>query len=98
MASRFPVAGAAWPQAAGPGRLPCQAMPTPDELKQRIEAAIPGASAEVASADNVHFSARVVSAAFADKSRIQQHRMVYDVFDGQLGGEIHALELKTEVP
>ncbi|HEV2821053.1 MAG TPA: BolA/IbaG family iron-sulfur metabolism protein [Solirubrobacteraceae bacterium] len=73
-------------------------MPTPQELKQRIETAIPGASAEVESADNVHFSARVVAAEFADKSRVQQHRMVYDVFDGQLGGEIHALQLRTEVP
>ena len=73
-------------------------MPTPDELKTRIETAIPGASAEVESADNVHFSARVVSTAFADLSRVQQHRMVYDVFAGQLGGEIHALQLRTEVP
>ncbi len=73
-------------------------MPTPQELKQRIEAAIPGASAEVESADNVHFSARVVSSEFAAKSRVQQHRMVYDVFDGQLGGDIHALQLRTEVP
>lgn len=73
-------------------------MPTPQELKQRIEAAIPGASAEVESPDNVHFSARVVSPEFATKSRVQQHRMVYDVFDGQLGGDIHALQLKTEVP
>lgn len=73
-------------------------MPTPQELKQRIESAIPGACAEVESADNVHFSARVVSPEFAGKSRVQQHRMVYDVFDGQLGGEIHALQLRTEVP
>ncbi len=73
-------------------------MPTPQELKQRIESAIPGARAEVESADNVHFSARVVSPEFAGKSRVQQHRMVYDVFDGQLGGEIHALQLRTEVP
>ena len=74
-------------------------MPTPDELKQRIEAAIPGATAEVESADNVHFSARVASDAFAGMSRIQQHRMVYDVFDeGELGGAVHALQIKTEVP
>ncbi|MDQ3609921.1 MAG: BolA/IbaG family iron-sulfur metabolism protein [Actinomycetota bacterium] len=73
-------------------------MPTPQELKQRIESAIPGARAEVEGADNVHFSARVVSPEFAGKSRVQQHRMVYDVFDGQLGGEIHALQLRTEVP
>ncbi|HEV2768708.1 MAG TPA: BolA/IbaG family iron-sulfur metabolism protein [Solirubrobacteraceae bacterium] len=73
-------------------------MPTPQELEQRIEAAIPGARAEVSSADNVHFDARVVAASFDGLSRIQQHRLVYDVFDGQLGGEIHALSLKTEVP
>ncbi len=74
-------------------------MPTPDELKQRIEAAIPGALAEVESPDNVHFTARVKADAFAGKSRIQQHRMVYEVFDqGELGGAVHALQIKTEVP
>ena len=74
-------------------------MPTPDELKARIEAAIPVAEAVVESADNVHFTARVRAAAFAGKSRIQQHRMDYDVFDeGELGGAVHALQIKTEVP
>ena len=74
-------------------------MPTPDELKQRIEPTIPGAVAEVESPDNVHFSATVRSEAFAGKSRIQQHKMVYEVFDeGELGGAVHALQIKTEVP
>ena len=74
-------------------------MPTPEDLKQRIESAIPGAEAEVSSADNVHFQARVRAGAFAGKSRIQQHRMVYDAFDeGELGGAVHALQIKTEVP
>lgn len=74
-------------------------MPTPEELKQRIEAAIPGAVAEVESPDNVHFSAVVRAAAFDGVSRIQQHRMVYDAFEpGELGGAVHALQLKTEVP
>ena len=73
-------------------------MPTADEVKQRIEDAIPGASAEVESPDDVHFSARVRAGAFAGKSRIEQHRMVYEVFGGELGGAIHALSLKTEVP
>lgn len=72
-------------------------MPSADELKQRIEAGIPGASAEVETADEVHFTARVVAEAFAGKSRIEQHRMVYALFDaGELGGAIHALSLKTE--
>lgn len=73
-------------------------MPTAADLKARIEAAIAGAQAEVESADDVHFSARVVSESFAGLSRVQQHRMVYDIFDGELGGSIHALALKTETP
>ena len=73
-------------------------MPTVSEVKARIEATIPGATADVQSPDNVHFSARVVADAFAGLSRIEQHRLVYAAFDGELGGEIHALQLKTETP
>jgi len=74
-------------------------MPTPDELKQRIETAIPGAVAEVTSADNVHFQAVVKAAAFECQNRVQQHRLVYAAFEpGELGGTVHALQLKTEVP
>ena len=73
-------------------------MPTASEVKARIEATIPGATADVQSPDNVHFSARVVADAFAGLSRIEQHRLVYAAFDGELGGAIHALQLKTETP
>jgi stress-induced morphogen len=74
-------------------------MPTPDELKQRIEAAIPGADADVQSPDNVHFQAHVRAAAFEGLTRIQQHKLVYGAFEpGELGGAVHALQLKTEVP
>ena len=73
-------------------------MATADEVKTRIEAAIPGAVANVQSADDVHFSATVRASAFEGLSRVAQHRLVYDVFDGELGGSIHALALKTEVP
>jgi stress-induced morphogen len=73
-------------------------MPTADDVKARIEAAIPGSQADVQSADDVHFSARVVAAAFAGLSRIEQHRLVYAAFEGELGGAIHALQLKTETP
>jgi acid stress-induced BolA-like protein IbaG/YrbA len=71
---------------------------TAAEIKQQIEVAIPGAEAEVQSPDDVHFTARVVSDRFSGLSRVQQHRLVYDIFDGRLGGEIHALSLKTETP
>jgi stress-induced morphogen len=73
-------------------------MPTAEDVKARIEATIPGATADVESQDNVHFNARVVAQAFAGLSRIEQHRLVYAVFEGELGGDIHALQLKTETP
>jgi stress-induced morphogen len=73
-------------------------MPSPDDLRQRIEAALPDARAEVQGDDGVHFSAVVTSPAFAGKSRIEQHRMVMDLFAGELGGAIHALSLKTTTP
>jgi len=72
-------------------------MPSADELKQRIEAAIPGArvSVEDWTGGGDHFRATVVSSTFAGKSRIEQHREVYAVFDGEIGGAIHALSLTT---
>ncbi|MDX6690045.1 MAG: hypothetical protein QOG15_1502 [Solirubrobacteraceae bacterium] len=73
-------------------------MATAADVKTRIEAAIPGADALVESADDVHFSATVRAAAFDGLSRVQQHRLVMDVFGDELGGSIHALALKTEVP
>jgi stress-induced morphogen len=75
-------------------------MPTTEELKQRIEAAIPNASAEVEdwTGGGDHFRATVVSPAFAGLSRIQQHRLVMDVFEGEIGGAIHALSVKTQTP
>ena len=73
-------------------------VPTTDELKQRIEAAIPGAHVEVQdlTGGGDHFRATVVSPAFAGRSRIEQHRMVYDVFGDEVGGPIHALSIKTQ--
>ncbi len=73
-------------------------MPTVDEIKHRIEAAIPGASAEVEdwTGGGDHFRATVVSSAFSGKSRVQQHQMVYAVFGDEIGGPIHALSLKTQ--
>jgi len=73
-------------------------MPKADEVKTRIEAAIPGAEAAVESADDVHFSATVRAPAFDGLSRVAQHRLVMDVFSDELGGYIHALARKTEVP
>jgi stress-induced morphogen len=75
-------------------------MPTTDEIKARIESAIPESTAEVEdwTGGGDHFRATVVSPAFAGLSRIQQHRLVMDVFAGEIGGSIHALSVKTHTP
>ena len=67
---------------------------TPEELKSRIEAGIPGAQAEV-TGDGHHFNAVVVAPGFAGMSRIAQHRLVHEVFGPELGGRIHALSIQT---
>ena len=75
-------------------------MPDAATIKARIEAAIPGAQAEVEDWTGVgdHFRATVVADAFAGLSRIQQHRLVYEIFGAEIGGPIHALSLKTQSP
>ena len=73
-------------------------MPSTDELKERIEAAIPGARADVTdlTGGGDHFRATVVAAEFDGLSRIEQHRRVYAVFGPEIGGPIHALSLVTK--
>lgn len=47
--------------------------------------------------DGDHYAAYVSSAAFAGKTRVQQHQMVYDALQGKMGQELHALALQTSV-
>ena len=72
-------------------------MPSTDDLKQRIEASIPGSRAEVEdlTGGGDHFRAVVVAPEFAGMNRIEQHRRVYAVFGEEVGGPIHALSLTT---
>ena len=48
--------------------------------------------------DGDHYAALVVSEAFAGKTRVQQHQMVYQALEGRMGGELHALALQTSTP
>jgi stress-induced morphogen len=75
-------------------------MPAAESIKQRIEAAIPGAQAEVEDYTGTgdHFRATVTAAAFEGRSRVEQHRLVYEIFGSEIGGPIHALSLKTQTP
>ena len=75
-------------------------MPTTDELKHRIEEALPGANVQVEDLNGTgdHFRAEIVSDRFEGLSRIEQHKLIYDVFGNEIGGPIHALSLKTSTP
>lgn len=48
--------------------------------------------------DNDHWQAEIVSPQFEGKSRVTQHQMVYAALKGKMGGELHALALKTKAP
>lgn len=67
-------------------------------IEQMIRQGLPGAEVQVQGADGVHFEAVVTCAAFAGKSTLQRHRMVYATLGSKMGNEIHALALRTEIP
>ncbi len=70
-----------------------------DDIKRLIEQGLPGSQVIVRGSDGVHFEATVISSAFAGKSLLQQHRMVYAALGGRLESEaIHALTLQTLTP
>lgn len=75
------------------------AMSAP-EIEALIRAALPDAEVVIEDlvGDGDHYMARVTSPAFAGKSRVQQHKMVYDALGGRMGGALHALQLTTAVP
>ena len=73
----------------------------PVELQQKIERCITGAQAEVRDYTGTgdHFEVTVIAAAFAGKSPVEQHQMVYDALGADVDGRtIHALSLSTKTP
>ena len=68
------------------------------EIEKHIKEAMPEASVEIQdlAGDGNHYSATVISSKFAGKTKIQQHKMVYDSLRGKMGNELHALALKTK--
>lgn len=68
-----------------------------EQIKQMIEQGLTGARVSV-SGDGQHFEAVVVSEAFANKTMVQQHQLVYKTLGDKMRGEIHALSLRTYTP
>ena len=71
-----------------------------NEIERMIKDALPDAVVVIEDlrGDGDHYSARVTSAAFSGKTRVQQHQMVYAALQGRMGGELHALALQTGTP
>ncbi len=71
---------------------------SPNDIARRIEDRLAGATARVEGAE-AHFSAVVTAPGFEGKSRVEQHRMIYDLFREEMARqEIHALALTTRTP
>jgi len=66
-------------------------------LAALIKEALPDAEVRIDDlrGDGEHYAATVRSAAFAGKSRVQQHQLVYAALKGGMGTELHALQLRT---
>ena len=73
---------------------------TRDTLEGFLTEAFPDAEIELTdlAGDNDHWQAEIVSPQFTGKSRVAQHQMVYAALKGKMGGELHALALKTRAP
>jgi stress-induced morphogen len=71
-------------------------MVSPDDIRRRIETALPGARVEVADTTGAgdHFEVQVAAPGFAGKGLVEQHQLVYGAL-GTLMQEIHALSLRT---
>ena len=68
------------------------------EIEKHIKEALPDASVEIQdlAGDGNHYSATITSALFSGKSKIEQHKMVYNSLKGRMGNELHALAIKTK--
>ena len=68
------------------------------EIENLIKQAMPDAKIEIQdlAGDGNHYSATVISSQFSGKSKIEQHKMVYNSLKGKMGNELHALAIKTK--
>jgi acid stress-induced BolA-like protein IbaG/YrbA len=70
---------------------------TPERIHGYISAGLECTHLEV-EGDGQHFTAVIVSPAFAGKRPIQRHQIVYAALGERMREEIHALSMKTLTP
>ena len=68
------------------------------EIEKHIKEALPDAIVEIQdlAGDGNHYSATITSSKISGKSKIEQHKMVYNSLKGKMGNELHALAIKTK--
>ena len=68
------------------------------EIEALIKESLPDAVIDIKdlAGDGNHYSATVTSSNFSGKSKIEQHKMVYNSLKGKMGNELHALAIKTK--
>ena len=71
-----------------------------NDIERLIKARLPDANVTIRdlAGDGDHYAATVIAASFRGKSRVQQHQLVYQALQGEMGGKLHALALQTGVP
>ena len=68
------------------------------EIEKLIKEEMPDAKIEIQdlAGDGNHYSATITSSRFLGKTKIEQHKMVYNSLKGKMGNELHALAIKTK--
>ena len=68
------------------------------EIELLIKEALPDAIVEIQdlAGDGNHYSETIISSQFSGKSKIEQHKIVYNSLQGKMGNELHALAIKTK--
>jgi len=69
-----------------------------EDIERHIKESIPDSNITIEDlrGDGDHYSATIISKSFKGKTKIEQHKMVYDSLKGKMGNELHALMLKTK--
>ena len=68
------------------------------EIQTLIQKALPDAIINIQDlvGDGNHYSATITSSMFKGKSKIEQHKIVYNSLKGKMGNELHALAITTK--
>jgi stress-induced morphogen len=68
------------------------------EIENLVKQAIPDSVIDIRdlTGDGNHYSATIISSLFKGKSKIEQHKIVYNALKGKMGNELHALTIKTK--